>query len=345
MFTGERTLLVSSRAVRAAAEPLVKLAAHHAKTEDVIAAALSERLLALPPAGVGKRGGRSIVSAEGLPVEYSVSSSGKGLRHRLMGDPAAVLADGAERYRRARQALEALLPEAGASALAPSCDALLRHMVRSDRDGLRRYPAGCCWLGAAIGQPGIALFITAEIPGRDPWPALERTLAAMLPDPAPSLRLTGALRPFARLAGVGLEGLSPHRARLKIYWRLHRLRPLAEMGVPLLAHPAFGEFLTLGLGDRELQGGGFLADTGFSLASGRLFDSKVFLCGHCLAYSAAEWAERMAALSRCFALPAVPVSELLGPEVAASFLAFGIDSAEQPRLNLYLKPRRRVPEA
>lgn len=316
--------------------------AHRLSGADVeVLAAYSKRLLARPETHSGRAPSvaRTIVNAEGYPLEYSISSSPNGLRHRLMGDPAACMEDGWERYRAARSALARLLEESGAMALAPTLATLFAHMAHVAPAGLRRYPAGCFWMGRAINTPGIAVFVTADIPDRDAWSSLDGWLRATLPNPDEALAFVDRLRPFARLASVGIEGVSSNDAVLKIYWRLERVVPIAAMGAKPLEQPAFSDFLRMVMSDVAIGRDGLLCDAAFALRSGAWVDAKIFLCGHCLAFPAGEWQRRIDAVTGHFGLTDITVGHLLDKaNVDVSFLGFGLDMQERPRLNVYLKP-------
>lgn len=333
-------MLYSSDAVRSAVAPLLGFVSQLSGVTSADVGRVAERLLALPPEGEGERGGRSIVTGEGLPLEYSISVSHKGLRHRLMGDPASVLSSAPERHARARHTLMSLCEEMQSSrTLAEACHGLLRHMVRADGSTLSQYPAGAFWLATPLTGAGIALFISADIPEGNPRDCLAQAIIALLPTPAPALRLLAALQPYARVVSVALEGSTPENARLKLYWRLRIPRRLSEMGVPLLEHNGYSDFLAVALGRRELSADGFLIDAGFALTSGDLVDSKLFLCGHCLNYSVDEWQALLDDLIARYKLPSVPALGLQHHKVDISFICFGIDNAHRPRLNLYFKPR------
>ncbi|WP_437601282.1 hypothetical protein [Sorangium sp. So ce590] len=279
--------------------------------------------------------GKSSLNADGTPLQLCLTSRRDGWDMRLIGDPATHLADPEARAEATRAAVGPVLAAARADRLAPlvakSWDLLLPH------DGeLTVYVEGVAWFGAAPRIPGCAIYFDVTKGALEArWRRVAEWLAAIAgPEAA---RVVDRLRPAGLPMAAGLEGVDERFVRLKIYWRLACAAPLAAFGLPLLTDPAMADFVRLLIGDRVIDGDGLVLAVGLDPRDGRVIDVKADVCGaHCLGYAAAEWIDRIGALSARFALAALPVARALAQGGRVSYVGFGLDVAGGARLNLYL---------
>jgi hypothetical protein len=205
--------------------------------------------------------------------------------------------------------------------------------------GAARFVRGVCWIGAALGQPGAAVYLDTWPFGRSgAWDFAEEWLHTFLEDGSAAQDAVRRLRPQATLASIGLEGACLRTMRAKLYWRLDRPVRLAELGIGLLKAPELAHFLARAVEQRPMALSGTVFSTGFSLHTGELEDVKLDLCGHCLPREPKAWGELLEGLSTDFGLVPVPVgSDLAERRCELAFLGLGVDRAGDTRLNVYLK--------
>jgi hypothetical protein len=72
------------------------------------------------------------------------------------------------------------------------------------------------------------------------------------------------------------------------------------------------------------------------VATGELFDAKIDICGHCLAYDPATWMAVIQACTEQYELAPLPLVSALR-QSRISYLGLGLDHQHHVRLNLYLK--------
>jgi hypothetical protein len=327
----------------AALRKLLRGTAVVAGIDDRSVRLLGDAILATPPPGAGRLGGRSALNHDGSPLQLCLTADAQGVRSRLLGDPAHVLGDGRARYRASLAAVDRVLAASGSESLGELVARTLDLNLPTGPDEPFDYPDGVLWLGAGVGTPGAAVYMDARRGGPEPaWARLGRWLRAVAGDSADVDAFVSGIRGRSRLMSLGIEGLSASLARAKVYWRLPRPMPLADTGVSGFDHPDFASFLRLCVGEREIRLTGIVLNAGFGVGTGRRSDTKLDVCGcpGCLALSDQEAVETVDRLTDRWDLPRLPVARALRHGELA-FLGFGLDHRLHPRLNVYIKPLRR----
>jgi hypothetical protein len=299
-----------------------------------------ERLSATLLGGSNVGHWRSTLNNDGSPLQVGVSLPRQGAHPavRLIADPAAEPADGQRRWRRAALALEAVLAS-NAPNLKPLCDSVVSRLLPVEpavRDSL---PGGAIWLAADLSGRGMALYATARWGEEaERWLRAHRWLTELLPDASVAHDTVARLARHAVLVSVGVEGVTAGDARAKLYWRLTGASALLDLGVPLLDSAVLFGFLSEAVGDRRISRTAIVGSIGFRVASGRVSDAKLDVCGHCVPRSRPEWVRAIQRLiaRHELAAPPVDVTALLG-SVELAFIGFGLDAERAPRLNVYLK--------
>ncbi len=315
----------------AATNTLLRVAAYFADVPVVEAVKTAHGLLAgtrLP------RRGYSTLNNDGDPLQLCLSFTRKGCRVRMIGDPGSTVVDPIARHATARQALAFTLNAGAASSLAPVCETTLRITLPEDREGLSTLSGGGLWLGAALGQPGCAVYTTARWgPIRDRWPRTNHWLTSTLPDTGPASIMLDRLAGSTQVVSTGIEGNTIADARAKLYWRLGGVTDPGMPGIPAFMAEVIATFLSVAAGAEVIRRTGILFSAGFSLSCGAMADIKVDLCAHCLKRSHVQWQRVFESLSRTFGLPAI----VLPPGLDMAFVGLGINARGAVRLNVYLK--------
>ena len=296
-------------------------------------------LLVEPSASQACRGGVSILNNDGAPLQVCLSASQDGVSTRLIADPAWNLGVPAERLAASRAILEQALGQSGSEGLRPLCQGLFRTLLPTEERALNQFTVGFFWIGVGVGKPGLALYLDAKPYGvQAGWDLANRWLESVLPDASVSRPLIQQLSPHGNLASIGFEGVSPQAARAKLYWRLKQPTQLDQLGIELLGDRAFSVFLTNAIGRRRMNLSGTVMSLGFDLTTGKVKDTKIDLCGHCLPQSTRQWVDLLDHLCDEFSLPYFPVREdILQSRCEVAFIGLGVDDRRRYRLNLYLK--------
>lgn len=299
---------------------------------------LSRTLLAMPFNATEKRGGQSGLNDDGSPLQVCLTSTAQGVHSRLLGDPAYVFGDPYVRYRASRSTLDTVLALTDSMPIQPLCDRTLDFYVPKHAAEFSRFESGVLWLGAGIQSPGCAMYVDArQADDSDAaWTVAQAWLSQILPQACDATATIKALRPIGQLLSIGLEGVNLSNVRAKLYWRFVRPVRLDQIDLDLLHDPVLTSFLIRVIGDRTLHLSGLVPSVGFRVATGELFDTKIDVCGHCLAYDAATWIDLINACTEAYELAALPVARALSKS-QVSYLGLGRDCRQNTRLNLYLK--------
>lgn len=303
-----------------------------------IAAGSAREAAALMGLGRCKPPWRSTINNDGSPMQLCVGmSQGPGYSLRLLVDPAADVEGAKDRVHAVSESVRRLLA-AKAPGLATPCTDLLREMLPSCPEIRAALPTGGAWLAAALGSPGMALYVTArwgEPEGR--WRRAAAWLGGLLPGTQWTATLD-SLERHASLISAGVEGISRTKARAKLYWRLKEPSSLRDLDIDLAHNPILARFLRIAIGDRRVHRGTIVGSVSFDLSDGMLHDIKLDVCGHCLPRSWNEWLE---ILSRCCRELGLAPWPLLGDTWQTTselaFIGFGLDRNGEIRLNAYLK--------
>ncbi|MEB3311174.1 MAG: hypothetical protein VKJ02_13170 [Snowella sp.] len=303
-------------------------------------AALSQTLLAIPPDDQGQRGGRSGLNSDGSPLQLCLTATENHCYSRLLGDPGFVLADPKARFDASYLALTEILTLTDSPALASLCDRTLNRYIPKDVAEFARFTSGVLWLGAGLDTPGCAMYVDARRTEgiQMAWDWAERWLTAILPDATEARTAIAALRDCAYLQSIGIEGSNLENVRAKLYWRFLRPTRLDRLGIELLQNSDLATFLTLVIRDNILQLMGIVPSLGFAIATGKIVDVKVDVCGHCLPYRPDQWINLVNRCTQQYGLARLPIAEALEQNRSTvSYLGMGCDTQENLRLNLYLK--------
>ncbi|RAM51615.1 MAG: hypothetical protein C6Y22_11215 [Hapalosiphonaceae cyanobacterium JJU2] len=324
---------------------LLEVVASLSRVKPKAVEALSQTLLAIPPDGQGVRGGKSGLNSDGSPLQVCLTATSKHLYSRLLSDPGFVLADPKERFEASRQALAEVLQLTASQQLAILCDRTLRWYLPKDVVGFSRFTSGVLWLGAGIDTPGCAMYIDARRNGnfQEAWDWAQQWLADILPNSREASSAIAALRNYAYLQSIGIEGSNLNNARAKLYWRFLRPTRLDQMGLEIFQNPALASFLTFVIKDSTLQLSGIVPSLGFAITTGESHDAKIDVCGHCLPYSTSKWVELVNCCTQMYDLTNIPVREALAQNCSSvSYLGMGCDRNDALRLNLYLKATAKI---
>lgn len=283
----------------------------------------------------------STLNDDGSPLELCVTAGPERCSCRIVGDPEAEETDWRRRFAAFTGALGELLPLCGATGLAAAMSRAITAWLPTDEHELARLTRGILWLGAGIDLPGVGIYLDGRV-GSIPssWQRAKQWLGEVLPDPEPARRFTLAFEEAGGLGGVGLEGITPELARVKIQWGLTRAIRLDELGLPLIGSDPLREFLSLVFRDRAFLARCPVFSAGFKLTTGELTDVKVDLCGApcCLNLSAEEWAGAIAEVCGKFGLVVPPVLEALrAGRCRGVYLGFGVDARGMSRMDLFLQ--------
>jgi hypothetical protein len=152
------------------------------------------------------------------------------------------------------------------------------------------------------------------------------------------LALIAVLAQSCFLLGVGVEGLCPDSARLKLYWRMTTPQPLSDFGIPLLTDPAMIAFLAAALGGGSVAPDALNFSANFDVTSGRLVDVKVDVSWHGRARQQAL--QIIANQAEQLGLGTLETHSAINTihqhQLAVGCIGLGIDAAGKYRLNTYL---------
>jgi hypothetical protein len=200
--------------------------------------------------------------------------------------------------------------------------------------------AGTLWLGAPIGEKGLAVYLNARwgTPSEQ-WERVYCWLDKLIPIHESRVEVLAKLAKYAIISSVGLEGVDEIRLRYKIYFRLTGAYELGELGIDLFRSEPLLNFLELTLIDQEISNAGVVFCIGLSAETGEIIDAKIDLCAHCLAPIVNNWTTLVEALTYQINLPLRETFELAVHQQLAdvAFLGCGVKKDGSVRFNLYLK--------
>jgi hypothetical protein len=304
-----------------------------------------ERLCAAIAISPERSGFRSTLNNDGSPLQICVGLNGAGVppATRLIGDPAAADAGGADRIRSVQGALRNLLASHGPEMERP-CRSLLDGMLPAGPAERTALGNGGAWLAGDLRGRGLALYATAKWGDPDHrWQRVQQWLDMNLQDAAIARETLARLSPHATPLSLGVEGATPRDARVKLYWRFNRAVSFDRLGIALLARPEIADFLANAIGDRRIPLAAIVASTSFGLESGELSDVKLDLCAHCVRRSWPDWIGVLHQCSARHGLARFPSADRTQHEAEIAYVGFGLDSRLAPRLNVYLKQRTQHP--
>ncbi len=302
---------------------------------------LRNELLALPEDHLFETGGQSGLNSDGNPLQFCISSSVKGLNGRFISDPACIIGPPGQRYAYSYQALQKLYEMTGTAAIREICEDMLNFHLPSERESLEDYPDGVLWLGASPDMDGMAIYMDGRRGGKiESWERLRAWLHHLMPENTEVDSFINTVSPHANIMSIGLEGSDMQNLRAKVYFRLSHPTALSDLGIQLLQRAEFLNFLDDVVGDKEIRLSGLVFNVGFHIASGKMFDAKIDICGcdSCVNRNAESWIHVLENTSSQYGLAPFPVnSAILSGECAVCFYGIGVDRRGDVRMNLYLR--------
>lgn len=303
---------------------------------------LRDELLALPDDLQFVPGGRSGLNADGSPLQYCISSSLNGYSGRFISDPACIIGSPNQRYTKSYTALQLLYKSTGTTAIQHVFEQMLRFNLPSDAGSFdEAYPDGVLWLGASPDIKGLAVYMDGRRGGHDAsWKRLQEWLTHLMPQNTDANDFIDTARRHADIMSIGLEGSSMENLRAKVYFRLSHKASLSDLGIKLLLREEFPAFLNDVVGEKEIQRSGLVFNIGFHIASGKMFDVKIDVCGcsSCVNIDTRSWIKVLNNTVSRYGITPFPVNEkILNEQCAVSYYGIGVDRKGRVRMNLYLK--------
>jgi hypothetical protein len=287
----------------------------------------------------------STLNNDGSPLQLCETLTWRGSTTRLIADPHSAISDVRQRLASTCTTLRAVAEQAGAGDLADVLLATVRLNLPLP-DELATCAAmngGLAWIGAGLRDPGVALYVNAGW-GResDRWARVERWLGKTLPVTRSAAQIVPSLATTSEVVSVGVEGVSPGCARVKVYVRLKRVVSLDRLGVAGFEDAGLARCLLHLVGERRLPRAGLTLCVGFSCADGAHADVKIDVCGHCVGRPSGEWVETVGTLASLLGAEQssfVTMPNLEDAEVA--LVGVGVDRSGRRKLNIYMKARGR----
>ncbi|WP_298539761.1 hypothetical protein [uncultured Aquimarina sp.] len=302
---------------------------------------LRDELLALPNETKWTLGGRSGLNSDGSPLQYCISSSNSGLHGRFISDPSCIIGPPKERYQYSYLALQKLYKRTGSSDIKKVCEEMLAYHLPKEQEVLQDYPDGVFWLGASPDRSGMAVYIDGRRGGHDAsWKRLRDWLTDLMPNNTEVDSFISAVKPFADIMSIGLEGSNLKNLRAKIYFRLSKPTSFKDLDIPLLKENKFTTFLNDVVGDKAIRLSGLVFNIGFHIASSKMFDAKIDVCGcnSCVKLNSKEWIALLNKTTLKNDVKPFPVDDsVLDTQCAVSYYGMGVDRKGNVRINLYLK--------
>lgn len=303
---------------------------------------LRDELLALPDDNQYQPGGRSGLNADGSPLQYCISTSTDGWNGRFLSDPACIIGSSSQRYRQSYDALQRLYGITGTQAIQPVFENMLSfHLPASAENFDMDYPDGVLWLGASPDAEGLAAYMDGRRGGHHAsWDRLLDWLNQLMPANTEGAEMVSNIREHASIMSVGLEGSSMQNLRAKVYFRLMHPRLLNELGIPLLQRSEFAAFCTTVVGSKNIKLSGLVFSIGFHIASGKMYDAKIDICGcgNCVSLQTGSWLQLLDLTTAQYSVAPFPLSsEVLEKSCSVSYYGIGVTRKGDVRLNLYLK--------
>jgi hypothetical protein len=300
---------------------------------------LAETLLAHPPVDRTQWCGRSDLNGNASPIQVLLSAKTDGWEARLIADPAFYHADPLKRWQGSLSALAGALASGRATALHEMVEQTLAAIVPPNVAARRTYPTGMIRIAVSLSSPGVAVY-TSPTPAADRWNVVRRWVEKTFSDPAPALHIIANLETVGTVFGVGLEGVSPARARAKIYWRLRDAKPLAAFGIQMFESKAVLSFLRAVMRARDFPPAALTFSAGFEPARGALTDIKVDVCNTAAGLDLAEGLALANEQARALSLVLPPChcaqARFADHGMAIGCLGIGLDRNGAHRLNIYL---------
>jgi len=326
-------------------EQLSSLAAALSKAPAQQVLQLRDELLALPGEDYPfEPGGRSGLNADGTPLQFCISSSTNGLNGRFISDPACIIGSTGQRYSHSYAALQKLYKITGTTAIQQVCEEMLRFHLPVEKEILDDYPDGVLWLGASPDMDGIAVYMDGRRGGNEAsWQRLRDWLNYLMPQNTEVNDFIHHVSQHAGIMSIGLEGSTMENLRAKIYFRLSHPATLNDLGIPLLLREEFSVFMDDVVGEKEIKLSGLVFNIGFHIASAKIFDAKIDICGckACVSLDAGSWIDVLKNTASRYMLTPFPISTaMLDDQCAVSFYGIGVDRKGGVRMNLYLQNKK-----
>jgi hypothetical protein len=276
---------------------------------------------------------------DSVPLQLSLTTGQKGIALRAIADPGAFYDETEARYTSSIDTLLRTIKKCKAETLLPAAEKTIHLLVPQTVEERRVYKQGFVWIGANPALPGLAFYLEmAPYNQLQGWQIAEQWLMELLPNMVEAKKIITTLSQYCKIASAGLEGSTPENTRAKIYFRLLQPTSLAVLEVPMLHCKEMTDFLTLAMGSFDVEMDGLVMSIGFNLATGKLEDAKIDLCGHCLRHSPDAWQSIIEQITNRFALASVDTNAILQTGTYSfAFIGMGLTTDLKSRLNLYIK--------
>jgi hypothetical protein len=326
-------------------EQLSSLAAALSKAPSERVLQLRDELLALPADHEFETGGRSGLNIDGNPLQFCISSSASGWNGRFISDPACIIGPPGQRYRHSYTALQNLYTITGTTEIRQICEEMLDFHLPDQTGPLEDYPDGVLWLGASPDMNGLAVYMDGRRGGnKASWQRLQSWLNQIMPQNTEVDTFVNNASQHGLIMSIGLEGSTMENLRAKIYFRLVQPTDLSALGIPLLLRNEFSSFMDDVVGGKQIKQAGLVFNIGFHIASGKMFDAKIDICGcdHCVNRDAESWLNVLEHTASRYGIAPFPITaNVLNEQCAISYYGIGVDRRGEIRMNLYLKNKIR----
>jgi len=321
---------------------LLSKAAQISGVDATMTESCASSLLGIPLDKTSVYPGYSTLNSNGSPLELCITSGASGLSARVLADPAFFVSGSLEQYRIGQKMMIQVLDASGCMAMQRLCGDTLDILVGDDPDRIMEFKNGILWLGSAVMDRGIALYINADPTGKDDsWVRTNNWLISILNNPEYAISTLETLSKNVRLASIGIEGSVPANARAKIHWRFRQSIPMKHLGIDLLMDNGLLSFLVNAAGERSIHRNGIVMSAGFSITTGLIEDVKIDICGHCLNMATDEWVNLIHWCVNKFGISDIPIQEVLqNTDMRVAYIGLGLNSSGAYRLNLYLRVER-----
>jgi hypothetical protein len=301
---------------------------------------IADKLLRLPADLQKVNLGPTILNNDGTPIELCLTLQENEWKLRIIVDPAIGNQSPAIRLHEAWMSLQDALVIGEAQGLGEICQETLDLLLPNAEEIDERYGYGAIWVAVGVNSPGAGFYVNAEpIIDDERWEMARRWLEMVLPDSAEACSCLAKMKSIARIKGYSIEGKNACQARAKIYFYLKEAVPLKNWGIAFFTDPSFEAYLRIVTAKHQVANTGFVVGIGFDIATGKMIDGKIDLCGHCLNYRSEEWLIVLKQLINEFHLHPLPTERILQTkESEMAFIGLGLDLQKRTRLNIYLKP-------
>jgi hypothetical protein len=279
---------------------------------------------------------------DGFPLQLCVSSSRDGEEIILIGDPFANITEMTLRVSESVKSVASLLYLTQCNDLENLISATIDAIVPKDEKDISGLSLGALWLAAGVTTKSFALYTCASW-GSDrdrKWEKIAKWFANVLKRDYQARVTIDSLKCIAIPECACIEGSVAGHVRAKIYFRLCTASTGDSLSFLPVADPIVLEFLETVIQRRNIAFSGIIFSIGFLVETGKISDSKIDVCCHCVVRKPSEWKAVFAELHRLDPLVRFDnSSEIVDREhVELACIGIGLDTRKRVRINTYWKP-------